>query len=108
MHVKKYFCVMSLLNHRRKVSTSHLNRFYFPIEREGVFNMLSDIYYGFFFPKHLWRSLIFAKNLNHRWDKVFKSGLSKFFKGCLPQNLLSPLLNTLSQNLTEQHCVKSV
>ena len=31
------------------------------------------------------------------WDKVFKSGLSKFFKGCLPQNLLSPLLNTLSQ-----------
>ena len=29
-------------------------------------------------------------------DKVFKSGLSKFFKGCLPQNLLSPLLNTLS------------
>ena len=30
------------------------------------------------------------------WDKVFKSGLCKFFKGCLPQNLLSPLLNTLS------------
>ena len=30
------------------------------------------------------------------WDKVSKSGLSKFFKGCLPQNLLSPLLNTLS------------
>ena len=26
--------------------------------------------------------------------QVFKSGLSKFFKGCLPQNLLSPLLNT--------------
>ena len=25
------------------------------------------------------------------WYKVFKSGLSK---GCLPQNLLSPLLNT--------------
>ena len=22
------------------------------------------------------------------WDKIFKSGLSKFFKGCLPQNLL--------------------
>ena len=32
-----------------------------------------------------------------KWDKVFKSGLSKLFKGCLPQNLLSPLLNTLSQ-----------
>ena len=53
------------------------------------------------------------------WDKVFRSGLSKFFgrqplkifkdmvclsgpypskffKGCLPQNLLSPFLNTLS------------
>ena len=51
-----------------------------------------------------------------RWDKVFKGGPNKFcgrqplkhlkgyiwsafkfFKGCLPQNLLSPLLNTLSQ-----------
>ena len=30
------------------------------------------------------------------WTKVFKSGQSKFFKGCLPQNLLGPLLNTLS------------
>ena len=29
------------------------------------------------------------------WDKVFKSELSKFFKGYLPQNLLSPFLNTL-------------
>ena len=28
--------------------------------------------------------------------KVFKSGQSKFFKGCFPQNLLGPLLNTLS------------
>ena len=32
-----------------------------------------------------------------KWDKVFKSGLSEFFKGCIPQNLHSPLLNTLSQ-----------
>ena len=32
-----------------------------------------------------------------KWDKVFKSGLSKFFKGCFPQNLLSPHLNTLYQ-----------
>ena len=31
-----------------------------------------------------------------RWSKVFKSGLGKFFKGYLPQNLLSPLLNSLS------------
>ena len=29
------------------------------------------------------------------WDQVFKTGLSKFFKGCLPQTLPSPLLNTL-------------
>ena len=28
---------------------------------------------------------------------TIKSGLSKFFKDCLPQNLLIPLLNTLSQ-----------
>ena len=52
--------------------------------------------------------------MRDKGDKVFKGGLSKFcgkrplknlkqtislqfFKGCLPQNLLSPLLNTLSQ-----------
>ena len=29
-------------------------------------------------------------------DKVLKSGLSKFLKACLPQNLLSPILDTLS------------
>ena len=28
-----------------------------------------------------------VKTRNYIWDKVFKSGLSKFFKGCLPQNL---------------------
>ena len=43
---------------------------------------------------------------HHIWGKVFKSGPSKiclgrpysfkFFKGCLPQILLGPLLNTLS------------
>ena len=34
------------------------------------------------------------------WDKVFKSGLSKFYKGCLPQNLISPQkLITLSHVL---------
>ena len=33
----------------------------------------------------------------NKWDKVFTSGLSKFFKGCLPQNLFSPFLNTLPQ-----------
>ena len=31
------------------------------------------------------------------WDKVFKSGLNKFFKDSLPQNSLSPLMNNLSQ-----------
>ena len=35
-------------------------------------------------------------------DKVFKNGLSKFFKDCLPQNLLSPLLNTLSHILLNE------
>ena len=37
--------------------------------------------------------------MRHIWDKVFKSSRPyrlKFFKGCLPQNLLRPLLNTLS------------
>ena len=29
------------------------------------------------------------------WTKYPKNGLSKFFKGCLPQNLFRPLLNTL-------------
>ena len=32
------------------------------------------------------------------WYKVFKNGLSKFFKGCLALNLFSPLLNTLPHN----------
>ena len=62
-------------------------------------------------------TLVFNE-LNNILDKVFKSGLSKFcrrlplknfkgydlfkpypfkfFKGCLPQNLLSPFLNTLA------------
>ena len=35
--------------------------------------------------------------VNMIWDRVFKMGPSKFFKGYLPQNLLSPLLNTLSR-----------
>ena len=30
-------------------------------------------------------------------DKVFKSGLSKVFKDCLPQNLHSKLLTTVNQ-----------
>ena len=32
----------------------------------------------------------------HMWDKVFKSGLSKFYGRQPLKNLLSPLLNTLS------------
>ena len=38
---------------------------------------------------------VYRRNFQNM-DKVFKSGLRNFFKGCLPQNLLSPLLNTLS------------
>ena len=63
----------------------------------------------------------FARTVNVIWNKVFKSGpskicrrqplknlkdmvclsrpyLFKFFKGCLPQILLGPLLNTLSHS----------
>ena len=39
------------------------------------------------------RKVIYASYI---WHKVFKSGISKFFKDCLRQNLLSPLLNNLS------------
>ena len=40
-------------------------------------------------------------------DKVFQSGLCKFcgrqtFKGCLPQNLVSPLFNTLPHMISFQ------
>ena len=35
-------------------------------------------------------------------DKLFKNGPSKIFKGCLPQILLGPFLNTLSHE-TEQN-----
>ena len=34
-----------------------------------------------------------------KWGKVLESGIKKFFKGCLPQNLHSSLLNILSQVL---------
>ena len=30
---------------------------------------------------------------NRIWDKVFKNGLSKFFKDCLSQSLIRPLLS---------------
>ena len=56
----------------------------------------------------VWQNSKYASVIYNIWDKVFKNGLSKFcgrqplnfpfkfFKACLPQNLLSPLLNTLS------------
>ena len=34
--------------------------------------------------------------MNYICSEAFKSGQSKLFKGCLPENLLSPLLNALS------------
>ena len=37
-----------------------------------------------------------SETLHGIYEKVFKNGPSKIFKGCLPQILLSPLLNTLS------------
>ena len=63
--------------------------------------------------------------MTYKWDKVFKNGpseicgrqplenlkgygLLKFFKGCLPQILLGPFLNTLSQmQITIRHCWKT-
>ena len=33
-------------------------------------------------------------SLGVKWDKVFKNGPSEIFKGCLPQILLGPFLNT--------------
>ena len=45
------------------------------------------------------RHWVWNKNISAptKGNKVFENGPSKFFKGCLPENLLSPLLNTLSQ-----------
>ena len=34
---------------------------------------------------------------SNKWDKLFKNGPSQIFKGCLPQILLGPFLNTFSQ-----------
>ena len=45
-------------------------------------------------------------SLNYIWDKVIKSGLSKFFKGCLLQNLLRPLLNTFFHLCTQDAVYK--
>ena len=38
-----------------------------------------------------------------KWDTVFKNGRSKIAKGCLPQILLGPFLNTLSQILMTKY-----
>ena len=43
-------------------------------------------------------------SLIYIWDKVFKSGLRKFLKPCLPQNLLSLLLNTLPHLFCQFPC----
>ena len=37
-----------------------------------------------------------VKYHSHKWVKIFKNGSSKIFKGCLPQILLGPFLNTLA------------
>ena len=66
-----------IFNISRKIFTSQIKIFLFE------YLVLNTIYE------------IFCKVWNF-WHKVFKSRLSKFFKGCLPQNLLSLLLNTLS------------
>ena len=66
----------------------------------------------FSFPFATFFFMVWKAVLKYIWDKVFKSGLSKFrgkknslikrtiflqfFKGCLPQILLGPFLNALS------------
>ena len=47
---------------------------------------------------HMWMVYLESHSefANQKWDKVFKVGLSTFFKDCLLQNLPSPLLNALS------------
>ena len=40
--------------------------------------------------------------MTFKWNKVFKIGSNKIFKGCLPQILLGPFLNTFSQILNEE------
>ena len=52
---------------------------------------------------HIYTSQKSWKETWYIWDKVFKSGLSKFFKGCLRQNLRSPLFNTLSYMYISPH-----
>ena len=81
------------------------------------------IYHKKVYLKHIMYVLAvnyFRKNLHHRWNKVFKNGPTKIFgrqrlknlkdmvclswpypfkfcKGCLPQILLGPFLNTWSE-----------
>ena len=45
------------------------------------------------------KHLNFVLSSSKIWDKVFKNGPSKIFKGCLAQILLGPFLNTLSHIL---------
>ena len=49
--------------------------------------------------KYGFEKIFLSLNFNMQMRFVFKSRLNKFFNGCLPQNLLSPLLNMLSQIL---------
>ena len=61
----------------------------------GVFTILSNIFDATFCENSyiidLW------KGPTYNWAKVLKSGLSKFCRRQPLKNLLSPLLNTLSQ-----------
>ena len=72
---------------------------------------LKGIFHWHFFQLPAWLSIT-ALLLIYNWIKVFKNGPSKicgrqskqtislqFFKGCVPQILLAPFLNTLTQLL---------
>ena len=46
---------------------------------------------------------VFGNISMHIWDKVFKDGPFKIFKGCLPQISLGPNLNALSHILSNRN-----
>ena len=78
-------------------------------KRNGFFNVVNFIdnkymrflknfkapYIGWESPLTYTTRLLLTVNPKDWRDKIFKSGSSKFLKGCLPQILLGPLLNTL-------------
>ena len=72
-------------------------QFRFPMEYQNVHWLYIEcvIFVNIFNPEKIYFRNI-PGVIRHIWDKVFKSGLSKFRGRQLLKNLLSPILNTLS------------